>query len=95
VVVIQLVAAVVSLAAVSIYSVKQTITAKGRVSGILYTVEDSTAIINGQLLKKGDTLDGVTILEIERDRVEFEKKAERWYQRIGERPNSAWAQDVK
>jgi len=64
----------------------------GTVKGILYTVENSSAIIDDQLVKEGDTIDGVTVLKIDRDKVEFEKNHKVWEQRVGQRPNPAWTE---
>ena len=41
--------------------------------GILYAEEGNTAIINNELLKEGDILEGYTIKKIESRRVIFEK----------------------
>ena len=64
--------------------------AKGVVTGILYTIEDSTALIDGQILKQGDSLYGVEIIKIERRHVEFQKYSHRWKQYIKDSPNPAW-----
>ena len=60
------------------------------VDGIIYSIEDSSAIINGHLVKEGDTIFGATVVEIGRKTVEFEKDGERWEQRVRQRPNPAW-----
>ncbi len=63
---------------------------KGVVSGILYTIEDSSAVIDGQILKEGDTIYDVKVVKIYRTEIEFEKNGERWKQRVRQRPNPAW-----
>jgi hypothetical protein len=66
---------------------------QGVVTGILYPVENPSALIEGDLVKEGDTLRGITVVKIHRTEVEFEKNGKRWKQRVGERPNPAWKED--
>jgi len=66
---------------------------RGVVTGILYTIENSTALIDKQIVKEGDTIYGVTVVKIHRNDIEFEKNGRRWKQRVGQRPNGAWAED--
>lgn len=63
----------------------------GTITGILYTVESPSALIDGQVVKEGDIMRGVTALKIHRTEVEFKKNHKVWKQRVGERPSSAWA----
>lgn len=67
--------------------------ARGTVEGIIYCIEDSTALVDGLILKEGDTLYGVRIVKIDRGKVTFEKGDERWEQRIREMPNPKWNQE--
>lgn len=66
----------------------------GAVTGILYTPENSSinssAIIDGQVIKEGDTIYGVKVVKIHRTKVEFEKNRKRWQQGVRQRPNPAW-----
>jgi len=62
----------------------------GTVTGILYTIENSSAIIDGQIVMEGDTINGVTVVKIYRTEVEFRKNGRLWKQRVGQRPGSAW-----
>ncbi len=62
----------------------------GKLDGILYTIENSTVLVDGQALKEGDTMYGVEVIRIYRNRVIFEKDGERWEQRVRERPNPNW-----
>jgi len=80
---------------VSFYMIHKTTGTKGRVTGILYTVDDSMVVIDGQLLKEGDTIYGATVLKIHADRVELKKAEHRWTQRIRESPNPAWNEQDK
>ncbi len=59
---------------------------KGRlvVNGIAYSKERQTAMIGGQIVRKGDVIDGVRIVDIQRRKVEFEKNGKTWTQGVGE-----------
>jgi len=65
----------------------------GTITGILYTVESPSALIDGQVVKEGDIMRGVTVLKIHRTEVEFKKKDKVWKQRVGQRPNPAWTEE--
>lgn len=65
----------------------------GTVTGILYTAEGSSAIIDGQLVKEGGTIYGITVVKIYKTEVEFRKNGRLWKQRVGQRPNPAWKKD--
>lgn len=60
------------------------------VTGILYTIENSSALIDGQIVKEGDTINGITVVKIYRTEVEFRKNGRLWKQRIGQHPGSTW-----
>jgi hypothetical protein len=49
--------------------------------GILYSKGHSSAIIYGEIVKEGDTINGIRVLKINKDTVEFEKDGVRWTQR--------------
>ncbi len=82
--------------------VVNTINQQGVVTGILYIDEEiatqmeaagiggSSIVIDGQILKSGETIYGVKVVGIERLHAEFEKNGVRWKQRVREKPNSAW-----
>ena len=63
---------------------------QGVVTGILYIMEDSSAVVDNQVVRKGDTIYGVRIVNIEKFNVEFEKNGYQWQQRVREKPNPAW-----
>jgi len=58
------------------------------VQGILYTRDNPSAIVNGQVVYEGDMILGVTVIEINKDSVEFEedksetKEARRFTKRV-------------
>ncbi len=67
----------------------------GLVTGSFYSKDKQSAVINNKIIVyEGDTIDGVTIVKIYRDRVEFEKKGPdgkiTWIQKIGETPKAHW-----
>ncbi len=78
-----------AVSATSVYVYKIT-TQQGMVTGILYAMEESSAVIDRQVVRTGDTLHGVKIVSIDRFTVEFEKDGTRWKQRVREKPNPAW-----
>jgi hypothetical protein len=64
---------------------------KGRliVNGIAYSKDRQTAMIGGQIVRKGDVIDGTRIVEIQRRKVEFEKNGKTWTQGVGETSRTA------
>ena len=48
------------------------------------------AIIRGQVVREGDTVGGVKIIKIHKDKVEFEKNGKRWRQGEEEPPGPEW-----
>jgi len=63
----------------------------GVVNGVLYNVENnSSAIIEGEIVKEGDVIHEVRVIKIYKAQVEFEKDGKVWKQQVGEYPNSAW-----
>jgi len=62
----------------------------GIIDGILFSPDNPSVLIDGQVLKVGDTIYGVEVVEIGRRIVTFEKNNKRWEQRVRERPNRAW-----
>ncbi|HLB74550.1 MAG TPA: hypothetical protein VJJ98_11060 [Sedimentisphaerales bacterium] len=63
---------------------------RGMVDGILFSPDNPSALIDGQVLKIGDQIYGVEVVEISRRIVTFEKDGQTWEQRVCERPNSTW-----
>jgi len=48
------------------------------------------AVIRGQVFHEDDTVDGVKIVKIHKDKVEFEKDGKRWTQEEDETPGPGW-----
>jgi hypothetical protein len=49
--------------------------------GILYSEGNSSALIGETIVAEGDIIDGVKVVKIHKDKVEFEKDGEKWTQR--------------
>ena len=94
-IVIQFFAVAAVIVVASVYTLRGSFHQKGIIGGILYCDEDSTISIDGQVLRNGDTLYGVKVVKIYRDKVKFDKNGLQWEQRIRERPNPAWKNDKK
>jgi hypothetical protein len=62
----------------------------GVVGGIMYAEDNPLAIIDGEILKEGDTVHGVKIVKIYEAKVEFEKDSRRWTQQVGEKADEFW-----
>jgi hypothetical protein len=52
------------------------------VKGIVYSVDNPSAIIGTDVVKEGDKISGVTVLKINRDSVEFQLNEKRWTQKV-------------
>ncbi len=62
----------------------------GMITGLVYSMERPSAIINRQIVHEGTVVYGVKVIKIYTDRVEFEKNWKRWTQEVDERPSLAW-----
>ena len=69
---------------------KNTVTKHGVVAGTLWSADSSSALINNEIVREGDIVDGVKVVKIDKGMVEFEKNGERWTQRVLAKPNRAW-----
>jgi uncharacterized membrane protein len=54
---------------------------KVAIKGILYSEDNPSALIGETIVAEGDIIDGVKVVKINRDTVEFEKDGEKWTQR--------------
>ena len=50
--------------------------------GILYSEDDPTAVIGTQVVHEGEKILDVTIVKINKDKVEFERDGKRWTQEV-------------
>jgi len=62
----------------------------GVVVGIICNAENPTALINNEIVHEGDTINGVRVIKISRDKIQFEKNGSVWTQKVLEKPNPAW-----
>ena len=66
----------------------------GVVTGILYIPGDSSAIVEGIIVRQGDTINGAEVIGIEKFYVEFEKNGVQWKQKVRQKASTAW-EDVE
>jgi len=64
--------------------------AYGMVDGVAYSTKVPSVLIDGHILREAETIYGVTVGKIFKNKVEFEKDGVTWIQRVGERPDPAW-----
>jgi hypothetical protein len=57
-------------------------TTKLIVKSILYSEDNSSAVISGRILHEGEIIQGAKVVKISRDSVEFEMNGKRWTQRV-------------
>jgi hypothetical protein len=63
---------------------------QGLVTGILYSADKPSAAVDHKVVHQGDTIHGVTVVKIFRDKVVFEKKGRGWDQKVQEKPGAYW-----
>jgi len=63
---------------------------QGRISSIVISENNHSALIGTKLVREGNIIDGVTVVKIHEDRVEFEKNGKRWAQKVGQQPDPEW-----
>ena len=51
-----------------------------QVTGILYSEDNPSAIVNGEVVKEGDIINDVKVVKIHKNNVEFENNGRRWTQ---------------
>ena len=64
----------------------------GLVRGILYSKTKPSIVIDDKrkIVYEGTTIQGVTIVKIHKDKVEFAKNDQRWTQKVGQTPKTHW-----
>ncbi|MCK5171969.1 MAG: hypothetical protein KAR47_01170 [Planctomycetes bacterium] len=65
---------------------------RGLVTSILYSDRNSSAVIDRQILREGQSIYGVEVVGISRNEVAFSRDSMTWKQRINQTPNSAWTE---
>lgn len=61
-----------------------------RVTGILHSKDKPSAVIGYRIVHEKETIRGVEIVKIHKDKVEFEKDGKRWTQTIQGAPTAYW-----
>ena len=69
---------------------KNTVSKPGTIVGILCNEDNPSALIVSEIVHEGESIHGVKIVKIYKDKVQFEKKGKRWTQTLREQPNFAW-----
>lgn len=62
----------------------------GVVTGIFFSADKSSAIVDREIVHNGDAIYGVTVTKIYKDRVEFEKNGKKWQQKVQQTPEDYW-----
>jgi len=63
---------------------------KGFVTGIFYNPPSSSVLIDSTIFYEGDETEGIKVVKIHKDKVEFEKNGQQWSQKIQQTPASYW-----
>jgi len=51
-------------------------------TGILYAQGNQSAVVDGKIVHEGDTINGVKVIKIHKDKVEFESAGKTWTQKV-------------
>jgi hypothetical protein len=62
----------------------------GLVTGIVYSEDKPSAIVDRKIVHEGDVIHGATVVKIYRDSVKFSKKSKNWEQKVQQTPESYW-----
>ena len=79
-----------AIAAASVYMINECRNKTGLVRSIIYTITDSSVLINNKVVKEGEKIHGIRIVKIYPNKIEFEKNGKRWIQRVCQKPDPAW-----
>ena len=63
---------------------------RGLVRGIVYSESRGSTLIDETVVQTGAVIDGVKVINIHADGVEFEKDGRQWTQEVGETPDLNW-----
>jgi hypothetical protein len=62
----------------------------GVITGILYSADKPSAIVDRTIVHNGDSIYGVAVIKIYKDKVEFEKNGKKWEQKVQQKPEAYW-----
>ncbi|MHC4636639.1 MAG: hypothetical protein ACYTBP_06930 [Planctomycetota bacterium] len=65
-------------------SIEKIVTGEVVVTGILYSEDKSSAVINGSIVSEGDEVFGITVIKIDSRNVTFQKGDKTWTQKVQE-----------
>jgi len=69
---------------------EDSLAAERTVTGIVFSPDRPSAVVGSQVLYEGDATQGVTVVKIYRDKVQFEKAGAKWTQAVNEEPAPHW-----
>jgi hypothetical protein len=62
----------------------------GLVTGIVYSADKPSAIVDRKIVHEGDVIYGATVVKIYRDNVKFSEKGKNWEQKVQQTPEAYW-----
>ena len=62
----------------------------GLVTGIVYSADKPSAIVDRKIVYEGDVIYGATVVKIYKDKVKFSKKGKNWEQKVQQTPEAYW-----
>ena len=63
----------------------------GVVNGVVYSSGGSCAVVDGAMVREGDVIGDIAVVEIQDSGVAFSKAGVSWQQEVNETPHKAWA----
>lgn len=63
----------------------------GVITGIVYTEGRPSTVICGEIVHEGETIHGVEVVKIYKNKVELKRNKKKWTQKPQEEPNCAWS----
>ena len=62
----------------------------GLVTGIVYSADKPSAIVDRKMVHEGDVIHGATVVKIYQDKVKFSEKGKNWEQKVQQAPEAYW-----
>lgn len=62
----------------------------GLVTGIVYSADKPSAIVDRKMVHEGDVIHGATVVKIYRDSVKFSENGKNWEQKVQQAPEAYW-----
>ena len=63
---------------------------RGAVTGIVYSADNPSAIVDGQIVHEGSVIEGVKVVKIHKDKVDFSRNGKSWGQAAGQSAEGYW-----